>query len=80
MNDTQRLDWLEKITEDGFCPAILNDDNGHWAVAFDGVQNVPMSDDTGDIYSTFFVEAKYWKPTIREAIDCVIAESQQPTA
>ena len=41
MSDKYRLDWLESITREGACPALVNDDNGHWAVAFTGFQNVP---------------------------------------
>ena len=69
MNDTERLDYLESITKEGSCPGLINDDNGHWAVAEDGVQNCPMGDEPVDIQTTFFIEAKDWHPTIREAID-----------
>ena len=30
---------LESLSEIGYCPNLLNDDNGHWAVKFDGFQN-----------------------------------------
>lgn len=67
--DTQRLNWFEQRANEGACPALLNDDNGHWAVAFDGHQNVPMEDGPVDIETAFYVEAAKWKPTVREAID-----------
>ena len=74
MNDTERLDWLEAQTKKGACPALLNDDNGHWAVSFEGIQNCP-DDGPCDISTAFFVEAGHWHNTIREAIDAAI---QQP--
>ena len=74
MNDTERLDWLEAQTKKGACPALLNDDNGHWAVSFEGIQNCP-DDGPCDISTAFFVDAGHWHNTIREAIDAAI---QQP--
>ncbi len=59
---------FEKLAEIGCCPNLLNDDNGHWAVAFDGFQNVPMGDDPEDIATTCFIEAKDWKNSIYEAL------------
>ena len=37
MNDTERLDWLER--HDGI--ALISDDNGHWAVTENGMQYIP---------------------------------------
>lgn len=77
MTDKERLDWLEKRVETGACPGLINDDNGHWAVSFEGIQtiqfrNVPDTDPC-DIQTTFFVFARAWKDSIREAIDFAIA-------
>lgn len=36
--DEQRINWLEKK---GFGGALISDDNGHWAMVFDGFQNLP---------------------------------------
>ena len=49
-----------KLVNGGACPALINDDNGHWALAFDGVQNVPMNSEPCDIQTTFFVEKDLW--------------------
>lgn len=68
MTDTELLNWLEEITHEGYCPAVLFDDNGHWTVAFDGMQNVPMEEGPCDISASFFAEEEKWYPTIREAI------------
>lgn len=70
MTDTERLDWLEKRPGAG----LISDDNGHWVVALSGMQNVPMGTGPEDIATSFFIEAKDWKPSIREAIDAAIAE------
>lgn len=59
----------EALTYIGYmCPALLNDDNGHWALAFDGYQQVAMGKGPKTITTTFMVEKKYWKKTIRDAI------------
>ena len=72
ITDKDRIDWLEKITEDGACPAVVNDDNGHWAVVFNGFQNVPDGDGPQDIQTTFFIKAGQWFDSIRDAIDNAI--------
>jgi hypothetical protein len=67
MTDTELLDWFEDKGSIA-CAALVNDDNGHWAVSTTGMQNVPMQDTPEDIQTTFFIEAKDWKDSIREAI------------
>lgn len=59
---------LEELAKIGLCPNVLNDDNGHWAVKFDGYQNVVYGDKPEDVTTTFFVEAKEWKNNIYEAL------------
>lgn len=68
------LRWLEQITFDGACPALVNDDNGHWAVAFDGTQNVPDGDGPEDIMTSFFIARDKWYNTIGEAIEAAKRE------
>jgi len=68
MNDTRLLDWLEQAASDGSCPALICDDNGHWAVAFDGMQNVPEGDDAQDIVTSFFIEKDGWFEDVRTAL------------
>ena len=58
-------------------PGLLNDDNGHWAVSVEGVQNLPMDDGPADIQTTFFIEAKNWRPTLRGAIEAYLDESEE---
>jgi hypothetical protein len=59
---------LDVLSIYGYCPALLNDDNGHWAVTFEGFQAVPTGNNPEDIETTFFVEAADWKDSIREAL------------
>uniref|UniRef100_A0A6M3KSS2 Uncharacterized protein n=1 Tax=viral metagenome TaxID=1070528 RepID=A0A6M3KSS2_9ZZZZ len=73
MNDTERLDWVEK--QDGM--GLISDDAGRWAMSTSGMQNVPDCETPIAIASTFFVEAEEWKPSIREAIDYAIEEEQR---
>lgn len=62
--------WLiiDRDVNNGGCPAIVNDDNGHWAVATSGIQNVPEGPDTFDCYSTFIIEKGRWYDTVPMAI------------
>jgi hypothetical protein len=59
---------LEELAKIGYCLLLLNDDNGHWAVTFDGLQSVPMTNKPEDIVTTLFIQAKYWKDSIYEAL------------
>ena len=75
--DTELLNILEERGKQGWCPCLLNDDAGHWAVVMDGMQNVPI-DAPCDIQTTFWVEAHQWKETIREALLTFISEHGDP--
>lgn len=65
INCEQALESLAKI---GYCPNLLNDDNGYWAVTFDGFQNVVTGDSPEDVQTVFFIEAESWKDSIYEAL------------
>lgn len=71
MTDTERLNWLEQ--QDG--AALVNDDYGHWAVAFDGTQNC-LDNPPGDVTTSFWIQKEKWKDSIREAIDAAIEEDE----
>ena len=73
MNDTERLNWLEKQD----CWSLISDDGGHWACVQEGTQTVPEKDG-GDIWTSFVILKGEWKDTIREAIDSV-ANSENET-
>lgn len=59
---------LEKLADIGYTPNLLYDDNGHWAVKFDGFQTLPMTDEPQDIGMTFMVEAHEWKDSVYDAL------------
>ena len=61
--DKQRIDWLEKKA---FGAALVSDDNGHWAVVFDGFQNVAFGKKPIDIETTFFIRKKQWQNSARK--------------
>ena len=71
MGDKERFDWLE---EHQGC-ALISDDMGHWAVSGDGFQS--LSDNPpDDVETTFFIEKKQWKSSIREAVDSAISDNE----
>lgn len=65
---------LQELCEIGYCPNLLNDDDGRWAVAFDGFQEAVMGDGAQDISTSFFVEAKQWHSNIRQALIITLSE------
>ena len=71
VDDTKRLDWLEK--REGF--GLISDDFGRWAVSGAGTQNLPT--DIGqpfDVSTSYFAEASNWHLSIRDAIDAAMAQ------
>ena len=73
--DTERLDWLER--QEG--SALVSDDFGSWAVVTEGVQNVPMNP-PDDIQTTFWIEKKHWKPSVRAALDAAMDATTEEEA
>lgn len=74
MTDTELIDWLEQK----WGGALVNDDNGHWAFASDGFQNVHEGDNPEDLYTSFVIEKHAFFPTIREALlHAISIEKQQ---
>ena len=59
---------VEKLVDEGHCPGLLFDDNGHWALPLEGAQNVTIGPDPQDIATTFFVNAVMWADTAPLAI------------
>lgn len=59
---------LQDLAKGGACPNLLNDDNGHWALTFDGFQTIPSSEEPEDVSLSCFIESDMWKDTIREAM------------
>ena len=44
---------VEKFTNDGWCPGLIFDDDGRWALSFVGVQNVNLTDGPIDMSISF---------------------------
>lgn len=65
---------LNNLADSGYCPALIFDDDGRWALVFDGVQPVNFSSDPQSMNTTFFVDADSWKDTIEEAVEYAIAK------
>lgn len=65
---------LQELCEIGYCPNLLNDDNGRWAVTFNGIQSVVMGDEAEDVSASFFVESKQWHSNIRQALIIALSE------
>jgi hypothetical protein len=59
---------MEQLSHLGWCPNLLYDDNGHWAVSADGYQNVVSGDVPEDVETHFYIEAEDWKNSPKEAL------------
>jgi hypothetical protein len=57
---------VKKLVEEGFCPALIYDDEGHWALATEGTQNLP--DEGQPLYTSFLVPSEYLCDTESMAI------------
>lgn len=71
--DTKRINFLSKK----FGYGLIDDDQGHVALVFDGMQSVGT---TGkgpwDLQTTFFIEKKNFHKTVRQAIDARMKEER----
>ena len=59
------MEWADK----GLCPHLVFNDNGWWAVSFEGIGPVSMNEPPSDGQFHVNVEAGQWRRTVREAID-----------
>ena len=66
------MNWFEQMAAKGRAPSLIYDDNGMWAVAEDGEQNI-RTQDTDDLYIGHMVSASAFCETFRDAIDAAIA-------
>ena len=69
--DKARLDWFDAQ----FGIALVSDDDGRWAVAWDGMQNLPDNDGPYDMVADFFIEKRFWRDSVREALDAAMADT-----
>lgn len=63
-------DILNTLTSIGHCPNLIFDDNGYWTISSNGIQTIRTKHD--DLETQDFIQAKYFKPTIRKAIEYYI--------
>jgi len=66
---------MQQLSYLGWCPNLLNDDNGYWAVTGEGFQNVVIGDEPSNVNLNFFVQAKEWKSTPKEALLYYLTEN-----
>jgi len=59
---------LEDWVAIGFAPQLVYDDNGHWALTFDGIQQVPLGDEAISLTMVHFVEKEWWTDSPEAAI------------
>lgn len=60
-------DTLQDLAKTGLSPALVHNDKNHWAVSFDGVQQV-ASDPPTTIFTTFIIEKHKWFKYVRDAV------------
>ena len=63
------LEKLELLVENGYCPGLIYDDNGHWALSTNGSQNMTTIEGKQDIWTSFVVEADDWHDSPLKAIE-----------
>lgn len=67
--DTLSLeDILEAYSHTGGAPCLIYDDDGNWAITTEGYQSINLEDTPQDLDASFFIEARFFKPNIREAL------------
>lgn len=75
--DTLSCDFiLESLTELGYAPSLLYDDNGRWAVVHDGTQPVVTGNKRLEGTMAFFCEKEQWFKTIRAALKFYLAQKR----
>lgn len=78
VRDAERLRQFEKWANEGLCPSLVFDDNGKWAVAFDG--NAPALGDghcINVIALDVYVDPRAWQGSVGKAIDAAIREAEK---
>ena len=60
-------DLLKDLTNIGYAPSLVYDDNGNWAVVSSEFSWVRMKE-TSDYSTTIFIKAEEFKPSVREAL------------
>jgi hypothetical protein len=79
--DSERWDWLEK--QSGV--ALVNDDNGRWAVSVSGFASIEDIEEPGRFITdgpitwagTAWVDRHEWRDSINAAIDAAMDEEEK---
>jgi len=58
---------LEEMADNGYCPALIFDDNDHWSVSTDGNQTLNFESPC-DVDTSFFVKKESWRDSPTRAI------------
>ena len=58
---------LDDMADNGYCPALIFDDDGHWSVSTDGNQTINFESPC-DVHTSFFVKKEDWRDTPTRAI------------
>lgn len=77
INNSNKLPFdfiLEQLTHLGMAPSVIYDDNGHFAVSSDGMQEIPMEKEGSTIGLTTIVKKEQWKDSPREALENFLNE------
>jgi hypothetical protein len=77
--DAARLKQFTAWADSGLCPALVFNDNGYWAVSFDGVIPMDFSEPPNDAQLLIDVEKIMWRETVAEAIDQAITNTGDKT-
>jgi len=73
--DAARLKQFTVWADSGLCPALVFNDNGYWAISFDGVIPMDFSEPPNDAQLLIDVEKSMWRETVAEAIDQAITNT-----
>ena len=75
--DAERLNHFEAMADRGYCPTLVFDDDGRWAISYSGAAPVPESGGhTEAAYITVEVEPYEWQGSVREAIDAAMGKEK----
>ena len=71
--DTRRINWLSKK----FGYGLIDDDQGHVALVFDGWQSLGTTGKgSWDLETSFLIKKKEFHNTVRQAIDARMKEER----
>jgi hypothetical protein len=63
---------LEDLANKGYCPALVFNDDGYWALTCDGMQSLDydaiMKNEPFEMHASFIIPKESFKPSIEEAV------------